>query len=242
MDTSPPRQVILQDWGLVGYLEAWDRQTALFQEIIRRKTGSQKSNETGPYHLIFCEHRPVVTLGRSGKENHLLINEELLKLKGIEFYKINRGGDITYHGPGQTVMYPILDMEHFFTDVHRYIRSLENIVIRTLAHFELEAFRNPKYTGVWLQSRQDRQPKKICAIGVHMSRWVTLHGLAFNIHTDLSPFEYIIPCGIRDPDKGVTSLHLETDIAIDPLQIQSMLAGFFETEFQCTLNIQSVEG
>lgn len=229
------RQVILEDWGLVPYQEAWARQTALHQSIIKKKTGPNKQKETGPFHLIFCQHPPVFTLGRSGKEQNLLINEELLRNKGIEFYRINRGGDITYHGPGQWVVYPILDMEWFYTDVHRYVRSLENIVMLTLAEYGLEAFRNPKYTGVWLESRNGGLPKKICAIGVHMSRWVTLHGLAFNVHADLTPFEYIVPCGIRDPDKGVTSLHLETDLPLDFQAIQGRLAHHFEQEFDCTL-------
>lgn len=242
MDLPMHMQVNIQDWGLVDYQTAWDRQTMLFQEIVQRKTGPFKTRDTGPFHLIFCQHDPVFTLGRSGKENHLLINQELLKIKGIGFYKINRGGDITYHGPGQIVMYPILDMEHFFTDVHRYIRSLENIVIRTLEGFQIEAFRNPQYTGVWVQSRIDRHPKKICAIGVHMSRWVTLHGLAFNIQTDLTPFDYIVPCGIRDPDKGVTSLHLETDLPLDLPAIQNKMAIYFEEEFQCSLKAQPIEG
>lgn len=242
MEMQFENQVQVRDWGLIDYQEAWDRQTGLFQEIVARKTGPSKTRNTGPFHLVFCQHYPVFTLGRSGKEDHLLIQEQQLKSKGIGFYKINRGGDITYHGPGQIVMYPILDMEHFYTDVHRYIRSLENIIIRTLQGYQLDAFRNPKYTGVWLSSRTDGRPKKICAIGVHMSRWVTLHGLAFNIMTDLTPFDYIVPCGIRDPDKGVTSLHLETDLPLDLNQIQNQMSGLFEDEFQCTLRIQTPAG
>lgn len=229
------KQVILEDWGLVPYRKAWERQTDLHQSIIQKKTGPLKRKETGPFYLIFCQHPPVFTLGRSGKEQNLLINEELLGNKGIEFYRINRGGDITYHGPGQWVVYPILDMEWFYTDVHRYVRSLENIVMLTLAEYGLEAFRNPKYTGVWLNSRHGGLPKKICAIGVHMSRWVTLHGLAFNILADLTPFDYIVPCGIRDPDKGVTSLHLETEHPPDLTQVKARLCYHFEQEFQCTL-------
>lgn len=234
MDIQIQRSVIVSDWGLMDYQKAWDKQTMLFQEIVQRKTGPHKTTDTGPYHLIFCQHHPVFTLGRSGKEDHLLLNPEFLKSKGIDFYKINRGGDITYHGPGQLVCYPIFDMEHFFQDVHRYIRTLENIIIRTLHEFQLDAYHHPQYTGVWLTSRLDHRPKKICAIGVHMSRWVTLHGLAFNIQTDLAPFDYIVPCGIRDPDKGVTSLHLETDLPIRFNEIQSRVTHYFEEEFQCS--------
>ena len=227
------RGVIVADWGELDYQTAWDKQSSLQQSIIQKKLQRAVPVWSGPYHLVFCEHKKVFTLGRSGKESHLLINEELLKANHIDFYKINRGGDITYHGPGQIVVYPILDMEAFFTDVHRYVRKLESIIISVLHEFHIEGYRNPAYTGVWLTSRQDRRPKKICAIGVHLSRWVTLHGLAFNVRTDLSPFDFIVPCGIRDPDMGVTSLHLETDLTIDMDHIRSRIKHYFAIEFDC---------
>lgn len=225
------RSVIIEDWGRTDYQQAWDRQTELQKAIIAKKIS--KEAYSGPYHLVFCEHHKVFTLGRSGKEANLLINPGYLKTQGIDFYKINRGGDITYHGPGQIVLYPILDMESFFTDVHKYVRKLEEIIIRTLQTYNIDAYRNPAYTGVWVTSMQDRLPKKICAIGVHMSRWVTLHGLAFNVTTDLQPFDYIVPCGIRDPEKGITSLHLETDQPIDMEHIRSMIKYYFAEEFDC---------
>lgn len=228
-----PKWVRVEDWGLVDYKSAWDRQTLIHNAIKENKISKSSNQHPLPSHLIFCEHHKVFTLGRSGKDQHLLMNEDWLKSIGIDFYKINRGGDITYHGPGQIIMYPILDLDHFFTDVHRYVRTLEEIVIRTLAEYNLNAFRNPDYTGVWVLSRIDNLPKKICALGVHMSRWITLHGIAFNIHTDLSPFDYIVPCGIRDPDKGVTSLHLETDLPLNKEEIKDKMKHYFAKEFEC---------
>ncbi len=225
--------VIVEDWGEVDYKSAWDRQSVLQQTIIQKKLRKDHSIWSGPYYLVFCEHKKVFTLGRSGKESNLLINESLLQSNDIDFYKINRGGDITYHGPGQIVVYPLLDMDSFFTDVHKYVRKLEAIIIAVLQEYRIDAYRNPAYTGVWLTSRQDGQPKKICAIGVHMSRWVTLHGLAFNVNTDLSPYDFIIPCGIRDPDKGVTSLHLETTQSIDMDHMRSRIKHYFAIEFEC---------
>lgn len=227
------RPVHIEEWGLIDYKEAWDRQTLIHNQIKDNKISKLSDKQQLPSHLIFCEHNRVFTLGRSGKEQNLLVNETWLKSIGIDFYKINRGGDITYHGPGQIVMYPILDLDQFFTDVHKYVQKLEEIVIKTLADYNIKAFRNPAYTGVWLQSRVDNLPKKICALGVHMSRWITLHGIAFNIHTDLSPFDYIVPCGIRDPEKGVTSMHLETDISIDIKVIKEKMKHYFATEFEC---------
>jgi lipoyl(octanoyl) transferase len=226
------KSVVIQDWGRIAYKQAWDQQTHLHESIIQQKR--DKTNPfTGPHYLIFCEHEPVFTLGRSGKENHLLLQPERLAQRGIDFYKINRGGDITYHGPGQVVVYPILDLDLFFNDVHRFIRSLESVIIRVLADYQIEGLRNPAYTGVWVRSRQDSRPKKICALGVHMSRWVTLHGLAFNLSTDLSAFEYIIPCGIADPQLGVTSLQLETDLPFTSEEIKSKIQEYFAAEFDC---------
>ncbi len=230
---SAKRLVHVQDWGTIDYKEAWDRQMALQQDIIHKKRNRNLFDYSGPFTLIFCEHPKVFTLGRSGKDSNLLINESLLKYNQIDFYKINRGGDITYHGPGQMVLYPILDLDYFFSDVHLYVRKLEQIVIETLKDYQIEAYRNPDFTGVWLRSRIDGRAKKICALGVHLSRWVTLHGIAFNIHTDLTPFNFIVPCGIQDPEKGVTSLHLETDVPIQMNEIKSKVQYYFASEFDC---------
>jgi lipoyl(octanoyl) transferase len=160
------------------------------------------------HELLFCEHLPVFTLGKSGSDAHLQISDEDRLGKQIEFFRINRGGDITYHGPGQIVGYPIFDLDYFFTDVHRYVRSLEEVVIRTLALHGLEAGRIPGFTGVWMDWGSDR-PRKICAIGVHMSRWVTMHGFALNVNTDLSYYQHIVPCGIDTSQKPVTSMSKE---------------------------------
>lgn len=227
------KDTIIEHWGTIDYQQAWDRQTLIQKAIIDKKLKRDPSIWSGPNHLIFCQHPKVFTLGRSGKESNLLINEVLLEANQIQFYKINRGGDITYHGPGQIVLYPILDMELFFTDVHKYVRKLEGIIIAVLQEYNIEAYRNPAYTGVWLSSRTNHQPKKICAIGVHMSRWVTLHGLAFNVQLDLSPFDFIVPCGIRDPGMGVTSLDQETDMPIDFGSIESRIKHYFGIEFEC---------
>lgn len=231
--TTLNREVHIEDWGLIDYQLAWDKQTSIHNKIKENKISKSEVKEPMPSHLVFCEHNKVFTLGRSGKEQNLLMNTEWLKSIGIDYYKINRGGDITYHGPGQIVMYPILDLDQFFTDVHKYVRKLEEVVIKTLADYSINSFRNPAYTGVWVLSRMDNLPKKICALGVHMSRWITLHGIAFNIHTDLSPFDYIVPCGIRDPDKGVTSLHLETDAIINTEEVKERMKHYFAIEFEC---------
>jgi len=209
------QEVVFRDLGLIPYAEAWDLQTRVHQELIERKAAFRKAGNTGipvlaPKHtLLFCEHPPVYTLGKSGSMDHLLLDEAALGREGIEFFKINRGGDITYHGPGQIVGYPIFDMEYFFTDVHRYVRYLEEAVIRVLAEYGLAGIRVSGYTGVWLPAAKGRPDRKICAIGVHMSRWVTLHGFAFNIQPRLEHFQHIIPCGIQQEDKSVTSLALE---------------------------------
>ncbi len=199
-----------------SYQQIWDLQTSLQKSLIelKRSAASQEelSFERGfHHHLLFCEHNPVYTLGKSGKESHLLIPEEILKKEGVELFRINRGGDITFHGPGQITGYPIFDLENFFTDVHKYVRYLEEAVIRLLASYQLEGIRLKDYTGVWLPPGNGQSKyRKICAIGVHLSRWVTMHGFALNVNTDTSWFERIIPCGIGDVDKSVTSLCAET--------------------------------
>lgn len=212
------KKVFFQDWGLTDYKEAWDRQEALFGQTVALKTkirnrkitseGDEYSedDELTPNYLIFCEHPHVYTLGKSGKPEHLLLDENGLKEKNAVFYPINRGGDITYHGPGQIVGYPILDLDNFFTDIHLYLRTLEEAVILTMADYGLKGDRYPGYTGVWLDP-DNENARKICAMGVRCSRWVTMHGFAFNVNTDLDYFNNIVPCGIDD--KAVTSMQKE---------------------------------
>ena len=212
------KQVFFEDWGLTDYKEAWDRQEALFGQTVELKTrirnrkitseGDEYSeeDELTPNYLIFCEHPHVYTLGKSGKPEHLLLDEKGLKEKNAVFYPINRGGDITYHGPGQIVGYPILDLDNFFTDIHLYLRTLEEAVILTMADYGLKGDRYPGYTGVWLDP-DNENARKICAMGVRCSRWVTMHGFAFNVNTDLDYFNNIVPCGIDD--KAVTSMQKE---------------------------------
>jgi len=225
------KQVIFADWGLIDYKDAWDGQENLFAATVKLKTELRNRNalvttigdeeETiTPNYLIFCEHPHVYTLGKSGKPEHLLLDENDLKQKNAAYYPINRGGDITYHGPGQIVCYPILDLDNFFTDIHLYLRTLEEAVILTLADYGLHAGRYPGYTGVWFDADNDRA-RKICALGVRCSRWVTMHGLAFNINTDLDYFKNIVPCGIDDKD--VTSLQRELGTFVDINEVKKIL-------------------
>ena len=197
----------------VDYQKAWDFQEKLFQEGVQRKIDNRNGvgKETPENHLIFCEHPHVYTLGKSGEKEHLLLNQNELEQKNASFYHINRGGDITYHGPGQLVIYPIFDLEQFFTDIHKYMRYLEEAVIRTLARFEVVGERSDGFTGVWLEPRTHKA-RKICAMGVKSSRWMTMHGIGFNICTDLSYFNHIIPCGIQNKD--VTSLEKEINRSV----------------------------
>jgi lipoyl(octanoyl) transferase len=223
-------KVIFEDLKNMPYAEAWELQRERHRELIDRKL-AQRNPEATPepqrHYLLFCEHPPVYTLGKSGDLNNLLLNEAGLQQHGIDFFKINRGGDITYHGWGQIVGYPIFDMDCFFTDVHKYVRYLEEVVIRTLADYGLQGTRIEGSTGVWLQD--DKPPRKICAIGIHMSRWVTMHGFAFNVNTNLEHFGYIIPCGITD--KAVTSLHLELGRTLDFAEVKDRVKYHFKTLF-----------
>ena len=198
------KHVAIQDLGLKDYKQTWDYQEKLFQDILDIKIKNRRENAglSTPNYLLFVEHPHVYTLGKSGDKSNLLATEEELKSKGAQFYHINRGGDITYHGPGQIVGYPILDLDNFFTDIHKYLRLLEEMIILTLADFGIQGERSPGETGVWLDVGTPLA-RKICAMGVRSSRWVTMHGFAFNINTDLSYFDHMIPCGIRD--KAVTS-------------------------------------
>ena len=224
--------------GLIDYKEAWTFQEKLFQAIIDVKRANRKRNDAGiatepiQSKLIFCEHPHVFTLGKSGKQSHLLVNEKQLTEKGARFYKINRGGDITYHGPGQLVGYPIFDLDHFFTDIHKYLRYLEEAVIRTLAEYGINSGRIKGATGVWLDW-DNPKARKICALGVRSSRWVTMHGFAFNINSDLNYFSNIIPCGISD--KTVTSLEKELGRTIDMQEVQEKVKKHLQELFQMTL-------
>ena len=223
-------KVVFQDLGLIDYKEAWDYQEKLFNEILDVKKNNRKENRQDPTlsYLLFCEHPHVYTLGKSGDENNLLVNEDYLKSRGATFYKINRGGDITYHGPGQIVGYPILDLDNFFTDIHKYLRFLEEAVILTLADYGIESTRSDGETGVWLDLGGEKA-RKICALGVRSSRWVTMHGFAFNVNCDLSYFGNIIPCGIVD--KTVTSMQKELSKEVDIQEVQYKLKGHLKKLF-----------
>lgn len=236
MNTSVNKKTKFLDLGLMDYQQAWDYQTNLFQSIldVKSQNRSVPANEqliTNNY-LLFCEHPHVFTLGKSGEEKNLLIKKEDLHTIEATYYHINRGGDITYHGPGQIVVYPIIDLENFFTDIHKYMRLLEESVIETLAEFNIKAGRINGLTGVWIDYENANKARKICALGVKTSRWVTLHGLAFNVNTDLNYFKYIVPCGIDDKD--VTSLKKELGKQQDLEQVKSILknklSGLFEME------------
>lgn len=223
-------KVIFKDLGLISYQEAWDYQTKIHKALIANKLEARKTkkNIQQKHHLIFCEHPPVYTLGKSGSEDHILMDDDTLKKEGFEFYKINRGGDITYHGPGQLVVYPIFDLDCFFTDVHKYVRALEEVIIQMLDQYGLEAIRIKEYTGVWLPNPE----RKICAIGVHLSRWVTLHGLALNVNPKLSHFKNIIPCGITDSSKDVTSMQKELPFKVEMQEVKTKVKALFQEIFQ----------
>jgi lipoyl(octanoyl) transferase len=222
------------DLGLMDYQQAWDYQTNLFQSILdikiqNRSLPADQQRTTNNY-LLFCEHPHVYTLGKSGEEKNLLIKKEELHTIEAAYYQINRGGDITYHGPGQIVVYPILDLENFFTDIHQYMRLLEESVIQTLAEFTIQAGRIKGLTGVWIDYDNEKSARKICALGVKTSRWVTLHGLAFNVNTRLEYFNFIVPCGIDD--KAITSLEKEMKIPQDIKQVKSILKEKITRLFQ----------
>lgn len=208
--------------GFKDYKETWDLQETLFAENIQRKIDKRNGVETKETenHLLFVEHPHVYTLGKSGDPSHLLLNDEFMKKIGATYYKINRGGDITYHGPGQLVMYPIFDLDYFFSDIHKYMRYLEEAVILTLAEYGIEAGRVEGLTGVWIDGDKPTA-RKICAMGVRSSRWVTMHGIGFNINTDLNYFSHIVPCGIVD--KGVASLEGELGRKVDMDEVRDII-------------------
>lgn len=230
------KAVQIQDLGKKDYQDTWEFQEELFQRILTIKIQNRREglSEETPNHFLFVEHPHVYTLGKSGDFDNLLIDEKKLKEIGATFYKINRGGDITYHGPGQIVGYPILDLENFFTDIHKYLRLLEEMVILTLAEYGLKAERSPGETGVWLDVGTPFA-RKICAMGVRASRWVTMHGFALNVNADLGYFDHMIPCGIKG--KSVTSLNVELGKrAVDMEEVKEKLLHHFETLFEATLS------
>ncbi|MFH1320330.1 MAG: lipoyl(octanoyl) transferase LipB [Bacteroidota bacterium] len=231
------QKVSFIDLGFIEFKEAWDYQEKLFNEIVsvkinNRNLSADRQQPTANY-LLFCEHPHVYTLGKSGFEKNLLIDNIQLNNKNIEYYKINRGGDITYHGPGQIVVYPVLDLDNFFTDIGKYLRYLEETIIRMLAEYNITAGRITGATGVWVEPGKPSKARKICAMGVRCSRWVTMHGFALNVNTDLSYFENIIPCGILD--KSVTSLAEELKININVVDVINKLKKHIAEVFEMEL-------
>ncbi|MGX1931062.1 lipoyl(octanoyl) transferase LipB [Flagellimonas sp. 2504JD4-2] len=235
------KKVQLQDLGHKDYKETWDYQEALFKEIVdlKIKNRREEANLETPNHFLFVEHPHVYTLGKSGNIDNLLVDEKKLQEKGATFYKINRGGDITYHGPGQIVGYPILDLDNFFTDIHKYLRLLEEMVILTLAEYGLKGVRSEGETGVWLDVGTPFA-RKICAMGVRASRWVTMHGFALNVNADLGYFDLMIPCGIKG--KAVTSLNVELgQKTVDMDEVKEKLKHHFTTLFEAELLKEKTE-
>tara|TARA_B100000886_G_scaffold112159_1_gene75365 strand:- start:743 stop:1453 length:711 start_codon:yes stop_codon:yes gene_type:complete len=232
------KKILVRDIGRHSFLEAWKYQEKIFQKIINQKVQNRSKNkkiETTNF-LILTEHNHVYTIGKSGDVSNLLIDKNELANREIEYYKINRGGDITYHGPGQIMVYPILDLDNFFTDINLYLRKLEDVVIYTLKSYDLKGFTIKGETGVWVKD-ENGLSKKICAFGIRASRWVTMHGLCLNVNPDLSYFDFIIPCGIKD--KGVTSLsHLKKEV-IDINQVKSKLVENFELVFNAEINFET---
>ena len=232
------KKILVRDIGRHSFLEAWKYQEKIFQKIINQKVQNRskyKKIETKNF-LILTEHNHVYTIGKSGDVSNLLIDKNELTKREIEYYEINRGGDITYHGPGQIMVYPILDLDNFFTDINLYLRKLENVVIDTLKSYDLKGFTIKGETGVWVKD-ENGLSKKICAFGIRASRWVTMHGLCLNVNPDLSYFDFIIPCGIKD--KGVTSLsHLKKEV-IDINQVKSKLVENFELVFNAQINFET---
>lgn len=228
------KKVVFYNSGLIDYKKAWDLQTELFNSIVEKKVAnrdkSPEEKEPTNNYLLFCTHPHVYTLGKSGKASHLLISEQVLKAKNASYYEINRGGDITYHGPGQITAYPILDLDNFFTDIHLYLRYLEEAVILTLAEYGVKAGRIDGLTGVWVDPENPARSRKICAMGVKASRWVTMHGLGFNVNTDLSYFQHIVPCGIQD--KAVTSLAYELGRPVEMKEVEDKLQKHLTEQFE----------
>ncbi len=240
---SPPTmtEIAVYDLGKIDYKHCWDLQEALFAGKLQQKTAnrdlSTHQKHLIAHQLLVVEHPHVYTLGKSGKSENLLLDEQSLQEINATYYHINRGGDITYHGPGQLVVYPLLDLEQFRTDIHWYMRSLEEVVIQTLSHWGILGQRYPGYTGVWLDADDDLKARKICAMGVRTSRWVTMHGIALNVNTNLDYFKHIVPCGIDD--KAVTSIQFERGEAIDMDQVKSSFLSAFADVFACSWHAAS---
>ena len=230
------KKVVFQDLGLIDYKKSWDHQEKLFQRVVDAKQHNKiAENKTPtPNFLLFCEHTHVYTLGKSGKDTNLLKNEDFLKSKGAAFYRINRGGDITYHGPGQIVGYPIIDLDNFGLSIRTYIEKLEEVIIQSLKHYNIESTRSPGATGVWLDVDNPAKSRKICAIGVRTSHWVSMHGFAFNVCTNLDYFNYIVPCGIVG--KSVTSLEKELGKPVKMEEVKNVLLKNFSEVFQFEMN------
>ena len=226
------RSFVSYSGGIVEYQKAWDYQEKLFQEIVDIKQTNRTADvpETTPNYLLFCEHPHVYTLGKSGKDSNLLINEEFLKAKGASLFRINRGGDITYHGPGQVVGYPILDLDNFDLSIKSYINNLEEVIIQSMKYFGIDSTRSEGATGVWIDANDETKARKICAMGVRTSHWVSMHGFALNVNTDLSYFDYIIPCGIVG--KKVTSISNELGHQVPNEEVHQVLKNAFSSVFR----------
>lgn len=231
-------KVNFEDLGKVDYQKAWDYQTELFDASVNNKIANRKEEDETKHkkikhHLLFCEHPHVYTLGKSGDASHLLLQKDQLEKNNVQFYKINRGGDITYHGPGQIVGYPIFDLDQIFTDIHKYLRFLEDAVMMTIAEYGIKSERLEGLTGVWIDPDHPAKARKICAMGVKCSRWVTMHGLALNVNTDLNYFNHIVPCGISD--KQVTSMQKELgeEVNIEEVKekLKNNIAKLFEIKY-----------
>lgn len=231
------QKVIFRDLGLIPYADAWSYQEKLFSENVQKKLEARRAEVAGNTpvkadtqdHLLFCEHPHVYTLGKSGSASHLLANEQLLEKINATYFPIDRGGDITYHGLGQIVGYPILDLENYYTDIHKYLRMLEEAVILTLADYGIASGRIDKLTGVWIDAGKPGMERKICALGIRCSRWITMHGFALNVNTDLNYFNYIVPCGITD--KAVTSIEKELGVKQDMEEVKNVLKEKIATLF-----------
>ncbi len=239
LETKFPRTVIVEDSGKMDYRSAWDYQEKLFASLVDNKIKNREKpveeQNIPDHYFLLCEHPPVFTLGKSGSMKNLLVNQDALNEKQISFFKINRGGDITFHGPGQIVGYPILDLDYFFSDIGKYLRLIEETIILTLAEYGIAAGRTKGETGVWLEPESQSRARKICAIGVRSSRWVTMHGFAFNINTDLSYFDLIIPCGIQG--KQVTSLQKELGRPIDMNEVKEKIIKHFVELFGAEIKL-----
>jgi len=236
------KKVAFYNSGLIDYKKAWDLQTVLFNSIVEKKVAnrdkSPEEKEPTNNYLLFCTHPHVYTLGKSGKASHLLISEQNLIANNATYYEINRGGDITYHGPGQITAYPILDLDNFFTDIHLYLRYLEEAVILTLAEYGIKGGRIEGLTGVWVDFETEKA-RKICAMGVKASRWVTMHGLGFNVNTDLSYFQHIVPCGIQD--KAITSMAYELGRTVDIAKVEEILQKHLVNLFEFQIETGNFE-